>query len=145
MLFSWICFCSPSKLNLLYSWNIVKWKTCDIILCYELISLCTGIILTFVFFIKFNNIINNEKIFRNFLCPNIYNGSHHTLLCRHVCDFRFFSLQQSFKKLVINIKQNQTSWKSVKIHIMISDPACLYDKLFRIILLIRTILSGDLW
>lgn len=115
MLFYRICFYSPPNLNLLYSGNIMKWKTCDINLCYELIHLCTEIVLTFVFFfITFSN-IDNEKIFRNALYPNIYCEIHCTVLCRHVYDFRFFSLQQSFKKEVINIKTKfpQNQWEFV--------------------------------
>jgi len=67
--------------------------------------------------------INNENIFKNYLCPNICYESHYTVLCRHVCDFRFFNLQQSFEKEVINIKQNQISSKLVEICIMISGSA----------------------
>lgn len=67
------------------------------------------------------------------------------MLCRHIYDFSFFNLQQSFKKEVINIKQNQISSKLAEIRIMISDSAYICYKLFRIILLTRTVLSDDLW
>lgn len=57
--------------------------------------------------------------------------------------FKFFSLQQSFRKEVI--KKTQISSKLVEIHIMISGSAYICAKMFRIILLTGTVLSDDLW
>lgn len=138
LLLSCICFCSPSRLNLLHYSNTVKWNTCDINLCYELIYPIQDLF-WHLFFYYVYNIINNEKIFRICLL----------LLWERVimkyCTDTFVILGHSVGKNHLRKKWwNKIFSKQVKIHILVSSSVYMYYKLSRIILLARTVLSDGL-